>query len=832
MAAACAPGFDCAYHNSCPNFILDCPPGFFCSSYENFTHVDRMDYSYASYLALFDNSVTVTPATAADYVPADRVIQSWCLAGFYCPNATTIVPCPAGHWCAERTAEPQQCDGLSACGEFAHFQVNFVNTVIMGAILLFAFICSYVLTTQQARRDHKSHKKDPAARVASSMFTHDVDNQSNSEDQRAIEVYFENIKFIAPNNPNRVILPEVSGFIPAAKITALMGPTACGKSTLLNILRQAGVGAAYGKVQMSIRKNDSVTVVDPAIAKQYIGHVLQEDILDRNLTVRELLYFNAVTRSKNDSTTNNNPAAIASIVDDVLSDLAIQHVADSIIGGGENQAANISGGQLKRVNIACELVALQRPALLLLDEPTAGLDASIAYELIQTLESFKQRGITIFMVIQQPRAEIFERIDHLFLMNGAGGIVYEGKSSLVVSYLHSIGYQPNELANDADYCLDVLNGICDVDIDNNDDNDDQQKVTLDCSSLHILWKTKQSNSSSDIEEAAGGHSNNSKRGANNVSNSNRSTMSLENTTSTSLQILSIFFWHAYYNAKRLLMIRFRNRSSLITYFLVDFIMAIALAVGFTIYLTKSYLGVLSPTVDTVLQPYFPSALQKYAENNVTALGLSQLLFFISSALGSAAALSAVPVFAGQSELAKRENAAGISVWSFAFGRMAGDTFFVLLNSCVFAGFWGLFGDPGHFYDWLAVIIPTAFAASGIGYIASATYPSSTASSWAIVASFISSVFAGVEPHLAQVNRYPVVDWPWYLNFATWTAEATYYTWAKYLTDNGHVPVPVQEGADNYGFNIENGLARSVGAMMGLGVAMRVLAAILLWRRVK
>lgn len=144
----------------------------------------------------------------------------------------------------------------------------------------------------------------------------------------------------------------------------------------------------------------------------------------------------------------------------------------------------------------------------------------------------------------------------------------------------------------------------------------------------------------------------------------------------------------------------------------------------------------------------------------------------------------------------------------------------------------LFGHSGHFYDWLAVILPTAFAASGIGYIASATYPSSTASSWAIVAAFISSVFAGVEPQLAQVDRYPVVNWPWYLNFATWTAEATYYTWSRYLKDDGNVPVPLQEGADKYGFDVDNGLARSVGAMMALGVAMRILAAFLLWRRVK
>lgn len=152
---------------------------------------------------------------------------------------------------------------------------------------------------------------------------------------------------------------------------------------------------------------------------QYIGYVPQDDILDRELTVRELLVFNIQTRLPHISDENE----IQSIVDNVLSDLAIRHIADSVIGGGENKSANISGGQLKRVNIAVELVgmfvvitsisgyvtpvflflALSSPALLLLDEPTAGLDASIAYDLIVSLETVmrhKGRFVNAILIVQ------------------------------------------------------------------------------------------------------------------------------------------------------------------------------------------------------------------------------------------------------------------------------------------------------------------------------------------------------------------------------------------------------------------------------------------------
>jgi hypothetical protein len=126
---------------------------------------------------------------------------------------------------------------------------------------------------------------------------------------------------------------------------------------------------------------------------------------------------------------------------------------------------------------------------------------------------------------------------------------------------------------------------------------------------------------------------------------------------------------------------------LYVYIAVDFVMALALSVGFTIFLTDSYLGVLAPSIDRALQGYYPAPLQKLATTNVSTVGFSQLLFFMSSALGSAAALSAVPLFAGQYPEAIREHQAGVYIMSFALGRMIADLWFVLLHSLVFAGIW-------------------------------------------------------------------------------------------------------------------------------------------------
>ena len=649
-----------------------------------------------------------------------------------------------------------------------------------------------------------------------------------------------------------------------------------GKSTLLNALRTCAKTCSHGDVRVSIRDPISrlELVVESDSFADYVGYVPQEDILDRDLTVRELLMFNALTRRRSGTLSPNNPSASSAaplishaeariIVDQVLSDLSLHHVADSVIGGGENKAANISGGQVKRVNIGVELVSLSRPSILLLDEPTAGLDAAIAYDLVQSLQRTVQRetGITIVMVIQQPRVEIFEMLDHLLLMNRKGGIVFEGRSCDVNSHLTSepLRYRPNEEdTSDADFCLDVLNGIATRESREREGETIEESERYLPENLHIIWKEMISRGERVVGNVGVGGEENEKglisdkydllesnpiakkKETSNEgevldslkysSRSNRHDGSLSSRLSLAMSSFSLFLYTLSLHGKRLLTIRFRNRSTLLVYLSINLIMAIALSSGFSIFLQSTYYGVLNPSVDEGLQAYFPSPYSRYASDNVMSMGFAQLLFFMSSALGCASCLAAVPVFVGTLSLAKREDSSGISVLSFVTGRVLADIVFVIINAFVFAGIWGLFGHAGKYYDWLAVILCTAFASSGLGYLASAM--TDTASVVAIVMCFICCVFAGVEPRLAQVEIYPVISWPWYLSFATWTAEATYITWSKYLLDNGHVSVPLQDGADMYGYDVEHGFGRSVGALMTLGVVLRVLAGYIMYRRVK
>lgn len=153
-------------------------------------------------------------------------------------------------------------------------------------------------------------------------------------------------------------LPSV---IPAA--VQLMGPSGSGKTTLLNAL----AGQVPRSKRMTLRGAVTLNGDPQAAANVTIGYVAQQDNFYSHATVRETLEMTAALRLPR----GTPPAARAAAVDDALARLDLRGVADSIVGS--RKARGVSGGERKRLAIACEL--LSRPSLLFLDEPTTGLDA-------------------------------------------------------------------------------------------------------------------------------------------------------------------------------------------------------------------------------------------------------------------------------------------------------------------------------------------------------------------------------------------------------------------------------------------------------------------------
>ena len=110
-----------------------------------------------------------------------------------------------------------------------------------------------------------------------------------------------------------------------------------------------------------------------------ISYVLQDDFHIPTLTVEETIYFSACTRMPEGSTT----LAITERVKFLLDMMSLIEVRNSFVGDSLHKG--ISGGQMKRLSIAVEIVAL--PYLIFLDEPTSGLDSAIALEVMKSVRS-------------------------------------------------------------------------------------------------------------------------------------------------------------------------------------------------------------------------------------------------------------------------------------------------------------------------------------------------------------------------------------------------------------------------------------------------------------
>ena len=178
----------------------------------------------------------------------------------------------------------------------------------------------------------------------------------------------------------KVLLDRVSFEMPEKCLVGVIGPSGAGKSTLLSAMT-------------GMRPADTGTVVydnrdlyeDYAELRHRIGLVPQENILHTQLTARRALQYSAELRFPTDTTA----AERARRVTEVMEELGLAKHA-------ETRADRLSGGQLKRMNVAQEL--LTRPSLLFLDEPTSGLDPGLDKSVMFQLRDLAHDGRTIIVV--------------------------------------------------------------------------------------------------------------------------------------------------------------------------------------------------------------------------------------------------------------------------------------------------------------------------------------------------------------------------------------------------------------------------------------------------
>jgi ABC-type multidrug transport system ATPase subunit/ABC-type multidrug transport system permease subunit len=260
-------------------------------------------------------------------------------------------------------------------------------------------------------------------------------------DHKPASLYFRNVCY---NLNGKQILTGIQGMAHPGELTAIMGASGAGKTTFLDILaRKNKRGQVSGEFYVNGEK------VGDTDYKNATGFVDQEDTMLPTLTVHETILTSALLRLPRDM----GRAAKEQRVLEVEKQLGIYHIRDSLIGSEEGKGRGISGGEKRRVSIACELVT--SPSILFLDEPTSGLDAYNAYNVIECLVTLaKTYKRTVIFTIHQPRSNIVALFDRLVLL-AQGKTVYSGPLHQCQDYFDHIGYSCPPGFNIADYLVDL-----------------------------------------------------------------------------------------------------------------------------------------------------------------------------------------------------------------------------------------------------------------------------------------------------------------------------------------------------------------------------------------
>jgi zinc transport system ATP-binding protein len=220
------------------------------------------------------------------------------------------------------------------------------------------------------------------------------------------------------------VLSDVSFDVPKGEYLGIIGPNGGGKTTLLKAI--LGLIPIYsGEI--------SVCGKEPGKTGTWVGYVPQLSLMEREfpVTVREVVLTGTLTRKKllfHRYSSIDRDTAAAALRKVGIADLAGRRIHD------------LSGGEFQKMLIARALA--EKPRLLLLDEPTASVDAKSRAQIFNLLADLNRSGMTILLVTHDTMA-VSSQVHQIACLNRR--LVYHGEPELKEETLHAMYGCPIDL---------------------------------------------------------------------------------------------------------------------------------------------------------------------------------------------------------------------------------------------------------------------------------------------------------------------------------------------------------------------------------------------------
>jgi len=222
--------------------------------------------------------------------------------------------------------------------------------------------------------------------------------------------------FIGKGENIQPLLGDVSARFPETHFGAIIGPSGCGKSTLLKVITGIAPGEEEGRILWhgrDVSKDD--------FSPSEVGYVPQFSIAHEELTVEESVAYamRLKVRGMKDEALREGVAAVLEQV--------------GILAFAERLVSVLSGGQKRRLSLAMELVS--KPAILLCDEVTSGLDPQAEDEIVRVLHGLSRtEGRVVLSVTHSLRhLELYDSV----LVLTQGLVAYHGPSQHLCHYFRT-----------------------------------------------------------------------------------------------------------------------------------------------------------------------------------------------------------------------------------------------------------------------------------------------------------------------------------------------------------------------------------------------------------
>jgi branched-chain amino acid transport system ATP-binding protein len=200
-------------------------------------------------------------------------------------------------------------------------------------------------------------------------------------------------------------LKGVSVKVKQGEIVFVVGPNGAGKSTLLKTI--AGLMSPNaGEIRFKDRRIDGK--VPEQLCREGLALIPEGRHIFRTLTVQENLKVGSMIRK--------NPAEVSADLEAVLNTFPI--LRDRFYG----IAGHLSGGEQQQLAIARSI--LQRPSLLMIDEPSLGLAPLVIDQVYESLRALNRAGLTL-LIVEQSTARIMELASRVYVMRN-GNVALEG----------------------------------------------------------------------------------------------------------------------------------------------------------------------------------------------------------------------------------------------------------------------------------------------------------------------------------------------------------------------------------------------------------------------